>query len=125
MGLNLLLVMLGGAIGAGARFAVGQVVAVRFGSGAAISTLTVNILGGLAMGMLAALLARGTSGEAARLFIGVGLLGGFTTFSAFSLDMWQMLERGQPGSALAYALVSVVGALAAFAVGHILMRSLA
>lgn len=126
MAYHFILVMLGGAVGAGARFAVGQALATRLGSGAATATLMVNIIGCLAMGALAAWLARGGSGgEAVRLFVGVGLLGGFTTFSAFSLDGWQLLERGEPGAALAYILLSVGGALGAFAVGHFAVRSLA
>jgi fluoride exporter len=119
-----LLVMLGGAIGAGARFAVGQAVADRLASTFPVATLAVNLCGCLAMGALAGWLARSDAGDAWRLFLGVGVLGGFTTFSAFSLDWWQLMERGATGAATTYLLLSVGGALAAFALGLGLMRML-
>lgn len=121
---QLFLVMIGGAMGAGARFALGQAFSTRLTAVFPIATLTVNILGCLAMGALAGWLARGGAGESLRLFIGVGLLGGFTTFSAFSLDWWQLMERGASGLAMAYVALSLVGALAAFALGLFAMRFL-
>jgi fluoride exporter len=70
------------------------------------------------MGVLAAWVLRGdNSAENLRLFVGVGVLGGFTTFSAFSLEMAQMVERGQVGMAAAYALASVLFALGALFAG--------
>jgi fluoride exporter len=117
-----LLVMTGGALGAGARFALGNAVAARWGTVFPWSTLTVNIIGCLAMGMLAAWLARSGTGETIRLLLGIGLLGGFTTFSAFSLDWWTLMERGAVGAAMGYAAASLVAGLAAFWAGHSLMR---
>ncbi len=118
------LVMAGGALGAALRFH-GTQLAVRLGhTGYPFATLSVNVLGGLAMGVLAALVLRGHVGEPMRLFIGVGILGGFTTFSAFSLELFQMLERGQVTLGLGYALLSVALSLAALAAGYALTRGL-
>ena len=97
----LISVMVGGALGAGARFGVGQWL------GSPWATLAVNLVGGLAMGLLIGTLARDS--ESWRLFAGVGVLGGFTTFSAFGLDSWGMIERGQFPMAAFYITASVVG----------------
>src|SRR3546814_11134969 len=79
-------VMIGGAIGAGARHLVGQAMLARLGPGFPWETLTINIAGSLLMGLLVGALARGRDGgETARLLIGVGILGGFTNFSSFSM----------------------------------------
>ncbi len=106
-----LLVVLGGGIGAWLRFVAGRLV----GSAAfPFATLTVNILGSLAMGLLVGWLARqGGPGsfdsEGWRLLLGVGVLGGFTTFSAFSLEIVTLAQRGAIGAAAAYAALSLVG----------------
>lgn len=114
-----LLVGLGGAIGAMARFAVGRLV----GSSAfPVATLLVNIAGGLLMGLLAGWLASRGGGEGWRQLLGVGVLGGFTTFSAFSLEMMLMLERGDFGMAALYALLSVFLSIGALAFGLWLAR---
>jgi CrcB protein len=87
------------------------------------ATLTVNVLGSLAMGLLAGYLARhGQGGDQWRLFLGVGVLGGFTTFSAFSLELMLLIERGQAAQGLIYAAVSVLAGLTALYIGLILMR---
>lgn len=115
---NLLLVMLGGAAGAGLRYEVGRLTLRQLGPGFPRGTLAVNLAGGLLMGLLAGVLSGGDMGaRPAWLLLGVGILGGFTTFSAFSFDLFAMIERGQPAIALAYALVSVVGALLLFTLG--------
>ena len=119
---SLLLVMAGGALGAGLRHLVGRALA-PLGGGWPWATLAVNIAGGLAMGLLVALLARTAGAEGWRLFAGVGLLGGFTTFSAFSLELVTMAERGAILSAAGYALASVAGAAAALAAGLALGRA--
>lgn len=120
---NYFLVMAGGALGAAARFGLGNALAQRLGSGFPWSTLAVNILGCFAMGLLAAWLARGGGNEGLRLLLGVGMLGGFTTFSAFGFDWWQLVERGAVGSAMLYVAASLVAALAAFGLGLMLMRA--
>ena len=91
------------------------------------ATLVVNVVGSLAMGLLAGWLARngnasGIGGDSARLLLGVGLLGGFTTFSAFSLELMVLIERGQGGSAFAYAAISVLAGVTALYIGLIVMR---
>ena len=111
-----LLVIVGGALGSLARYMVSTSVAARL-SGFPYGTLAVNLIGGLLMGALAGLLLRASAGENARLFFGVGILGGFTTFSAFSLDCWKLIETGQYGLCFVYMAVSVLGALAALMLG--------
>jgi fluoride exporter len=108
---NFLLVMIGGAIGAGLRHAVG-LAGPRLGGEFPWPTFIVNLAGAFCAGLLLAfLLSRGSSGEPWRLFLGVGLLGGFTTFSAFSAETAYMIQRGQLGLALFYVLASALGAL--------------
>ena len=120
-------VALGGAIGALLRYQTGRLLTHWLGPNTVTAfpwaTLTVNVLGSLAMGLLAGYLARhGQGGEQWRLFLGVGVLGGFTTFSAFSLEMMILIERGQAAQGLIYALVSVLAGLTALYLGLILMR---
>ena len=119
---NLILVMIGGAIGAALRYEVGRASLRLMGPTFPWGTLAVNLVGGLLMGMLAGTLARAEDGEPARLLIGVGVLGGFTTFSAFSLDTYNMISRGQAGAAFAYVLASVVGSIVLLFLGLWLVR---
>lgn len=122
---NIILVMLGGAIGSGGRYAVGQLAARHF-PGFPWGTLIVNLAGGLLMGLLAGTLAReGHMQNPLVLFLGAGVLGGFTTFSAFSLDAVSLVQRGANAAALAYVLASVAGALALFAAGYALFKAAA
>ena len=120
---NLLLVMLGGAAGAGLRFEVGRFTLRHLGPGFPWGTLSVNLAGGLLMGLLAgALTGIDMMSRPAWLLLGVGILGGFTTFSAFSFDLFFMVQRGQLGVAAGYAFGSVLGALLLFTVGWSLAR---
>ncbi|MCX7359709.1 MAG: fluoride efflux transporter CrcB [Alphaproteobacteria bacterium] len=118
--MNLLLVAVGGAVGAVARYGVGLGAARFFGLAFPWGTLFVNVLGGLAMGLLAA--KAGPEQEALRLALGVGVLGGFTTFSAFSLETVRLMEH-QPGLAMLYAAASVVLSVGACWVGFSLGRA--
>jgi len=123
--LNLLLVMLGGAIGAGARHLAGMAGLRWLGPGFPWWTLFVNLLGSLLIGLLAGWLVRSGGSEQTRLFLAVGVLGGFTTFSAFSLELGLMLQRGETLAAAAYAGGSVVGGVILLFAGLWLMRGLA
>ncbi|WP_323798534.1 fluoride efflux transporter CrcB [Parasphingorhabdus sp.] len=121
-----LLVMTGGAIGAAARYHLGRLIFHLGGMGFPYGTLVANVSGGFLMGVLAGVLARGNfSDEPWRLLLGVGLLGGFTTFSTFSLEVLNMIERSQWGTAIGYALISVIGAVLALFAGLMTVRVLA
>ena len=122
-----LVVFAGGGMGAVLRHQVGRAMTGWLGpvvvSAFPWATLAVNVSGSLAMGLLAGWLAKsGAAGEHWRLFLGVGLLGGFTTFSAFSLEVMLLIERGQSRTAFAYAAVSVLAALTGLYIGLIAMR---
>lgn len=121
----LVLVMLGGAIGSGARHWTGRWMLARLGPDFPYGTLTVNLVGGFAMGVLTGLLARAGGSEPWRLLLGVGVLGGYTTFSSFSLDVVTLAERGQMLTALGYVLLSVIGAILALFAGLLVTRSFA
>lgn len=120
---SLFFVMAGGAVGTAARYLFGRATLDAFGPAWPWGTLGVNVIGGLLMGVLVGALARAPGGgEAWRLLLGVGMLGGFTTFSAFALDAVAMIERGALSAALAYVLVSVAGSIAALFAGLTLTR---
>lgn len=121
------MVFVGGGAGAVLRHQVGRAMTGWLGPDVVTAfpwaTLTVNVIGSLAMGLLAGWLARhGQGGEHWRLLIGVGVLGGFTTFSSFSLELMLLIERGQSGSAFAYAAISVLAGLIGLYIGLIVMR---
>ncbi|SFO05996.1 fluoride efflux transporter CrcB [Sphingomonas sp. OK281] len=123
--LPLLHVMVGGAVGSGARYLTGRAMLSLLGPDYPFGTLAVNLIGGLLMGVLVGVLARNTASETWRLLLGVGVLGGFTTFSAFSLDVVTMIERGAIGVAFGYVLVSVIGSVAALFAGLSAVRAVA
>jgi fluoride exporter len=105
-------VALGGGIGALLRYQAGRAITAWLGTANVatfpFATLAVNTIGSLLMGVLAGWLARDpATSEPARLLLGVGLLGGFTTFSAFSLELVMLIERGQFMLALLYVMLSV------------------
>jgi CrcB protein len=123
-----LYVALGGGVGAVGRYQLGRLVTHWAGQTMHFpwSTLAANVIGSLAMGLLFGWFARhGGANESLRLLVGVGLLGGFTTFSAFSLELLQLIQRGSPGLAVAYAAVSVAAGLAALYFGLVIMRGVA
>lgn len=123
--LPLLYVMVGGAVGSGARYLAGSATTALLGPDYPFGTLAVNIVGGLLMGVLVGMLARNDASEHWRLLLAVGVLGGFTTFSAFSLEVVMMIERGAFGVAFGYVLVSVIGSIAALFAGLSAVRAVA
>lgn len=121
--MSYLYVALGGGLGAAGRFGLSQLMGRANFAGVPLATLCANIIGSLLMGILAAwLFARGDNDP--HLFLGVGLLGGFTTFSAFSLEAFALWENGQTGAALAYILASVLLSIAALTAGFLLSRQM-
>lgn len=119
-----LLVALGGGLGSALRLATVRLAQAWFGAGFPLGTLTVNLVGSTAMGLLAALLAERAGDDPWRLFLMTGLLGGFTTFSAFSLDAYGLWGRGEVGLAAVYVLASVGVALAGLVAGLMVGRHL-
>jgi CrcB protein len=121
----LLFVMVGGAVGSGARYLIGRAMLSLLGPNYPFGTLAVNLIGGLLMGVLIGVLARNSASETWRLLLGIGVLGGFTTFSSFSLDVVSLIERGAVGVAFGYVLVSVIGSIAAVFAGLSAVRAVA
>ena len=119
-----LFVAAGGALGSVARYGTGVLVGKAWDATFPLATMLINIAGSLAMGLFIGYLVRTTpswQGDA-RLFVAVGIFGGFTTFSSFSLDAISMLERGEIGQALLYVVVSVVIGIAALYGGLLVVR---
>ena len=122
--LHVALVFLGGGLGAAGRHLVGLAALRQFGPAFPYGTLIVNVLGSLAMGLVIGwLVRRGVTGNEWRLFLTTGVLGGFTTFSAFSLDVANMWERGALGGAAFYVGSSVVVSILAVFLGLWLART--
>ena len=117
-----LLVFLGAGLGGMARHGVG-VAALRLGSSFPYGTLAINVLGSILMGLFTGWFALRGGSQALRLFIATGVLGGFTTFSSYSLEAVLLLERGETGAALAYILGSMVLGLAGLFLGLALTRA--
>ncbi|MEM7239193.1 MAG: fluoride efflux transporter CrcB [Pseudomonadota bacterium] len=120
------MVAAGGAVGSSLRFLVGHWTLRAFGSGYPWGTLMVNVAGSFAMGVIAIVLLERFPGSFARWspFIMTGVLGGFTTFSAFSLDALLLIERGKIGLALSYIAASVILSLAGLWAGFTFTRAL-
>ncbi|MBX9747859.1 MAG: fluoride efflux transporter CrcB [Hyphomonadaceae bacterium] len=112
-------VALGGALGSVARYGVGLAAARWLGTALPWGTLAVNVIGGLAMGVLFA--RTGPDQEHLRLLLGVGFLGGFTTFSAFSMETVRLMEH-QPGLAILYVGASLALSVGACWLGLVLGR---
>ena len=122
-----LLVFLGSGIGGSMRYGVNVWAPKVFGVHFPAGTFIVNVVGGFLMGAIAGWLAFKADmawSQDLRLFLTTGILGGFTTFSAFSLDTVLLIERGDYQTAALYVVASVVLSIAALALGLALMRSL-
>ena len=124
MFITLTQVALGGASGAVLRYLTGLAAMRLIGPGFPWGTLIVNILGSFAMGVLVVVLAH-LSGQRFAPLLMTGFLGGFTTFSAFSLDAVTLYERGDVGLAMLYVLASVLFSIAALFAGLLIARSFA
>ncbi len=125
-----LLVLGGGAVGSWLRLMTGRLWLAAIGPVAATAfpwaTLTANILGSFCMGLLVGWLARHSAGgETWRLLLGVGLLGGYTTFSSFALEFALFVERGALGMAALYVGVTLAAGFTALFAGLFLIRALA
>ncbi len=125
--MNPLLVFLGGGLGAVARYGVGVAWLRALGAGRPwLATLAINVAGGLLMGVLVGWMAhRGsgaTSAERLRLLLGVGVLGGFTTFSTFSLEVATLIQKREVATGLGYAAASAALCVCAVFVGVALAR---
>ena len=119
----LLLASAGGAIGAGVRYAVSQWFVARGWTEFPWATLSINVTGSVLMGLTVGLLmARTGMPPELRVFLATGILGGYTTFSAFSLEVWQLAERGQMLAAGVYILASVVLSVAGLGLGLVAAR---
>ena len=108
---------LGGGIGSVLRFGMGRWILMREGAGFPWGTLLVNVAGCMAIGLLARMCDARVVSDETRLFLTTGLLGGFTTFSAFGLETITLAQSGHLGAAVVYVMLSVGGALAAVWVG--------
>ena len=123
--MNYLLVFVGGGLGASLRHAVNMICARLLGTSFPWGTFIINITGSTVMGLIAGYLAfRGEASQAWRLFLMTGILGGYTTFSAFSLDAVLLYERSEIGLALFYVLGSVVFSIVGLFAGLALVRHL-
>lgn len=123
--LNTLLVMIGGAIGAALRYQLGRASFHLMGPGYPWGTLAANVIGGFIMGLVVGWLSlrySGENGEQIRLLVAVGVLGGFTTFSAFSLEALLMMQRGEWFNMLGYVSASVIASIGALALGLTIVR---
>lgn len=120
-----LLVFLGGGLGAMLRHGINVATPRLLGNGFPWSTFLINITGSLIMGLVAGWFAfKGDAPQSWRLFLTTGILGGYTTFSAFSLDTALLYERGELGLAAAYVAGSVALSIAGLFTGLWIVRSL-
>jgi fluoride exporter len=123
--MGFLIVFFGGGLGAALRHGINIAAARAFGTTFPYGTLIINVLGSLAMGLIAEYFAlKAGLPQRMRLFFTTGILGGFTTFSAFSLEAALLYERGQQIGAAIYIVASVVLAIAALFAGMAIVRTL-
>jgi fluoride exporter len=123
--MGFLIVFLGGGLGAALRHGVNLGAARLLGTGFPFGTLAVNVTGSVLMGLLAGYFAfKGDATQSWRLFLTTGILGGYTTFSAFSLDAALLYERGTVGLAVLYVAVSVIASIAGLFAGLWIARGL-
>ncbi|ACA16168.1 CrcB protein [Methylobacterium sp. 4-46] len=120
--LNTLVVFLGAGLGGALRYGV-NVSAARLGGSFPAATMIINVSGSLAMGILAGwFVVRAGLPQSLRLFLTTGILGGFTTFSTFSLEAFLLIERGALAQAVLYVIGSVAAGIAGVAVSFAIIR---
>lgn len=119
-----LLVCLGGAAGTGARYLLALWLTSKTGEGFPWGTLTVNLLGSFAMGFLAQYASANSMNETTRLALATGVLGGFTTYSAFNHETMRYLQLGAWGPGVAYLGITVLGCLGAGVAGWMTARAM-
>lgn len=117
MGKTIIFIGLGSFIGGVLRFIISQTIQSKVEGGFPIGTLIVNVVGCLLIGIVFGLYERGLVSDQARLFLATGILGGFTTFSAFSNETVALMRLGQPAQALGYVALSIVAGLTATYIG--------
>ncbi|HVF02765.1 MAG TPA: fluoride efflux transporter CrcB [Rubrobacteraceae bacterium] len=122
--MNVLLVALGGAIGSAARYLMGAFVANRFGPDFPWGTFIVNVSGSFLIGVILSLVGGGQLPAGARLFLAVGVMGGYTTFSTYSNETLQLVQGGEVGAAMFNALGQVVAGFIGVYLGVVLGRVL-
>ena len=122
--MSVLLVALGGAIGSAARYLVGAFVANRFGPDFPWGTFIVNVSGSFLIGVILSLVGGGQLPAGARLFLAVGVMGGYTTFSTYSNETLQLVQGGEVGAAMFNALGQVVAGFMGVYLGVVLGRVL-
>jgi CrcB protein len=122
--IRFLLVCAGGAVGTGARYTLGAWITSKSDSAFPFGTLTINVLGSLAMGFLAQYAASRGMSETTRLALATGVLGGFTTYSAFNQETLRLLHSPSWGAGVAYLAATVALCLAAGVAGFAASRAL-
>jgi CrcB protein len=120
--IRILLIALGGAIGSVCRYSCGGIVYRLFGSIFPWGTLAVNVIGSFLIGFLWAAFERAAIGSNMRMFVFIGILGGFTTFSSYTLETLNLLREGETRLAVTNMLVSNFAGLAAVFIGFVIFR---
>ena len=120
--LKVLLIALGGAIGSVCRYGLGGLVYRMFGSIFPWGTAAVNIVGSLVIGFLWGVFERGAIGPNMRIFLFIGILGGFTTFSSYTLETFSLFREGQTRLAITNMMVSNIVGVAAVFIGFAIFR---
>ncbi|MGZ3411523.1 MAG: fluoride efflux transporter CrcB [Xanthobacteraceae bacterium] len=121
--MGFLYVFIGGGLGAALRHGIKLLVGRTLGTAFPYSTLLINITGSAAMGLIAGYFAfKGDASQHWRLFFTTGILGGYTTFSAFSLDAMLLYERGEMALAALYVVLSVALSIAGLMIGLAIIR---